>query len=216
MSVFRADSDPPKGSRTGSDSNRSSRTSHLVKESSAAGQYSSATTDASRTANAEQPPSRTLSWTKRVSRDFSSSTDLAAKLKSVCSMPGAVSKDASNVFANTSITCIKACADYWKPAKVTNEHRRVEAMNSRNSWIHARSTSTGSTWSSVSSRKSSTSSTKSSSSSRTSFDTDNTMVDRDSIDGDRRIHGKEDPVVVTIYGVNELGPPVVAKYHLDS
>jgi hypothetical protein len=181
------------------------------------GQPKMAARDESGITNKGRPRSRPLSWTKRISQDFYNSADLAGKLKSVCSLPGAVSKDAGNMFISTSLTSAKAFASYWKPPKVTNEHRRVASINKGTSprasvnWhsssIDARSPSIDSTWSSSSSRKSSLSS-------HSSFDKYSIKLNRHSLKMDR--DGKEkDPGVVTTYGIDEFGPPVVAKYLLD-
>jgi len=139
-----------------------------------------------------------------------SSTDLADKLKSMRSVPGAVYKDAGNMFISTSITCAKACVSYWKPPRVTDEHRRVASINRRTFSSGAPSFSVASAWSSSSSRKSSLNS-------HTSSDTNDTKLNRDSIETGRDTLAKgADSEVVTIYGVDEFGPQVVAQSLLDS
>jgi len=193
------------------------QTGRLGLNSPADGKFRMGATDESGITNKDHPHSRPLSWTKRISTDFSNSADLAGKLKSVCSLPRAVSKDVSNMFMSTSVSSAKAFANYWKPPKITNEHRRVASINKgtsprasvnwRTSSIDARSPSIGFTWSSSSSRKSSFSS-------HSSFDKYSVQLDRHSLKMDQDAKEK-DPGVVTIYGIDKFGPPVVAKHLLD-
>ena len=183
----------------------------LIKDPPPARYRSSTVTGGSGTTDGDQPRSRPLSWAKRISKEFSSSTDLAAKLKSICSVPSAVSKDTGTIFISASLTCAKACVSYWKPPRITDEHRRVASINKRTSLIGTPSLSVASAWSSSSSRKSSLSSC-------TSFDATDTELSRGSTETDRKTQAKgedPDPDAVTIYGIDEFEPHVLAQRLLD-
>ena len=184
-------------------------TSPLIPDPPGAGGYSRVAIDEAGHTNQGQPSYRTMSWTRRLSREFSSSTDLAVKLKLACDMPGAVTKDAGKIFTSSCFTCAKALAEYWKPPKDTAERRRVDSINSSGvtSPLHARSFSTGSGWSR---------SSRSSHSSGGSTYMDG-LQNVDMMKADRRSNGiGQETDVVTIYGVTEWGPPVVAHCRQSS
>ena len=173
-------------------------TSPLIPDVPGTARYSRlAINEAGRT-NQDQPFSRTTSSTRRLSREFSSSNDLAYKIRLACNMPAAVTKDAGKLFTSSCFICAKALVDYWKPTKNTAERRRVECINNSggSTPIHTPSFSTGSGWSR---------SGRSSRSSRRSAYMDgryNIDIEKTERTKFGTAHGTD---VVTIYGVTEWG-----------
>ncbi|MCJ1478993.1 hypothetical protein MMC13_007677 [Lambiella insularis] len=175
--------------------NRDGGAAHqLFSDDPLAGQYAKLAIDDGGLVNENQNRRSSLFHTKRLSRRFSTA-DFAGKLRRASMLPGAVIKDSGNLVAAGAERSARAASTYWKPPKLTLEHRRVASINSassRNSSVATRTFSTATSRSSVPS-------------SRASYSSDY-MEGGKCLAMDREPLGKdEDPNVITIVGAGEFG-----------
>lgn len=166
----------------------------LFSDDPLAGQYAKLAIDEGGLVNENQNRRSSLFYTKRLSRNFSTS-DFTSKLRRASLIPGAVIKDSGNLVAAGAERSARAAGNYWKPPKLSLEHRRVASINSASSRDSSIATRTFSTATSRSSAPSS----------RASYSSDYMEGGR-CLAMDRQPLGKgEDPNVITIVGVGEYG-----------